>query len=164
VTRGPAELAAILTAEVYNALWAYCRRVCRERESAEDLLQDTLAHALLRLRQLRDPLALRPWLLAIARSLHLRRLRRERFRNIRATQEPVTELGLDPLHVALRRLPATQRELLELYYIDGLSLGETAQVLRCKPNTLKQRLLRARAALRRELERTLAPGELAAWL
>ena len=52
---------------------------------------------------------------------------------------------------ALSQLPENQSELLCLYYYEELSVKEVAIVLGTSENTVKQRLLRARAALRRLL-------------
>jgi len=64
-------------------------------------------------------------------------------------------LGLDTA-AALARLPQSQQELLSLFYIDGLNLSETGQVLGIRPQVVRQRLYRARQALRRQLESTPA--------
>ncbi len=53
---------------------------------------------------------------------------------------------------ALARLPQALREVLELHYLDGLSLDECARVLACSPAAAKQRLYRGREALRALLE------------
>lgn len=53
---------------------------------------------------------------------------------------------------AMAGLPATLREVLELHYIEGLSLEECSRVLACSPAAAKQRLYRGREALRSALE------------
>ena len=54
---------------------------------------------------------------------------------------------------AVWQLPALQREVLLLFEFEELSLSEIAQVVGAEVNTVKSRLSRARANLRR----TLAP-------
>jgi RNA polymerase sigma-70 factor, ECF subfamily len=49
-----------------DSLWAYCRRLCRSAQDAEDLLQDTLLHGLRGHRSLREQSRIRPWLFTIA--------------------------------------------------------------------------------------------------
>src|ERR1700693_2827364 len=66
-------------AEAYDRyavpLYAYCRSMLREPADAADAVQDTFLIAVARLRGLRDPDKLRPWLYAVARNECLRRLR-----------------------------------------------------------------------------------------
>ena len=69
-------------AEAYDryapALHAYCRSMLREPADAADAVQDTFVIAASRLRDLRDPDRLRPWLYAVARNVCLRKLRADK--------------------------------------------------------------------------------------
>lgn len=165
-----AQFEQALSDEVYGAAWRYACRLCTaggvvRRDDAEDLLQESLVHAFQRLHQLRDAASFKGWLLSIMRTRFITRHRRERL--LPATLEWPEALPAaveaDPLVeealAALSRLPASQRELLSLFYIDGLNLHETGQVAGLAPRVVRQRLHRARAALRREL-RLLAPQAL----
>ena len=49
-------------------------------------------------------------------------------------------------------LEAKYRVAVCLYYYEGLSVAETAAVMRANPSTVQTWLLRARARLRKELE------------
>ncbi len=146
----------LLTSEVYQAAWRYCLRLRRGREDAEDLLQESLVRAFTRLSQLRDEGRFKSWLLSIVRRRFLDRYRRERSRPPVLSEPEPQPASEDPLaaHIAetLTRLPAPQRELISLFYIDGLSLKETGQVLGIRPQVVRQRLYRARRALRRLLD------------
>jgi RNA polymerase sigma factor (sigma-70 family) len=66
-------------AEAYDRyalpLYSYCRSLLREPADAADAVQDTFLVATAKLRDLRDPARLRPWLYAVARNECLRRLR-----------------------------------------------------------------------------------------
>lgn len=72
------------------------------------------------------------------------------------TELPDTELP-DPtgavndrlrLHHALKRLPTRQRAVLVLRFLEGLSVEETADVLRCRPGTVKSQCARGLASAR----------------
>ena len=52
----------------------------------------------------------------------------------------------------LRTLPGHQRDVLYLHGVEGYSVEETANILRVRPGTVKSRLSRARAALRKQLQ------------
>ena len=67
--------------------------------------------------------------------------------------DPESELIL----AGLAKLPPEQKELLSLFYLDGLNLRETGEVLGIPDKAVRQRLYRARMALRRALERHSAP-------
>lgn len=72
-------------------------------------------------------------------------------------EEPLSRLIEAELSAAVRaaveQLPALQREVLILFEFEELSLAEIAVVVDAEVNTVKSRLARARAGLRR----TLAP-------
>lgn len=158
---------ACLTDEAYASAWRYAVNLCSSRQDAEDLLQDSLVRAYRKFGQLRDQSTFRGWLLSIIRSQYIQKWRRERNRpeeyslkefNTREHAPPVEPEG--PLAEALAGIPESQRELLSLFYIEGLSLIETGKVLGLSARAVKQRLFRARAALRRRLEPRMAVGDL----
>lgn len=146
-----------LSPEVYQAAWRYALRLSTRREDAEDLLQESLAKAYSRFSQLRDASRFKGWLFSIVRSTHLDRLRRERARPPETAELPqLAAHETDPLTrdiaEALALLPQPQHELLSLFYIDGLNLNETGQVLGIRSRAVRQRLYRARQALRKQLD------------
>lgn len=147
-----------MRAGAYSAAWRYCCRLTANREDAEELLQDSLAHALPRYAQLRRSETFRGWLLAIVRTRFLTSLRQQR-RVVPLEAELLDRLAADPepeaelLLSALRGLPPAQRELLQLFYLEDLSLAELGRVLGVPAMAVRHRLHRAREALRRELQR-----------
>jgi RNA polymerase sigma factor (sigma-70 family) len=135
---------------------AFCRHMLGSREEAEDAVQHTFAAAFRDLQRRGErPLALRPWLYAVARNrcVSLLRLRRER-----ATERPepltagpaeqVERRGelLDLLR-DLRDLPESQRAALLLSEAGGLSHSEIATVLGCEGAKVKALVFRARSGL-----------------
>jgi RNA polymerase sigma-70 factor (ECF subfamily) len=64
------------------------------------------------------------------------------------------EADLAAVERELARLPLLEREVLTLFYLRELSLGDVAEVLGVPVGTVKSRLFRARKLLRREIERT----------
>lgn len=146
----------LLSADVYQAAWAYSCRLCANSQSAEDLLQDALSVAYMRIGQLRDVKTFKGWLFSIIRTryIDLRRRHLSRPATLELPTVSAVEKGnrdADVVNAALARLPESQSELLCLYYYEELSVREVATVLGTSENTIKQRLLRARAALRRLL-------------
>jgi RNA polymerase sigma-70 factor (ECF subfamily) len=128
------------------------------------LLQESLAHAFVKLDQLEDLERFTPWLMAIVRTQFLNQLRKARPAQADeywlevATASPGEHPLAETLADALARLPRKQREILGLFYLDGLSQQETGQVLGLKPEVVGQRLHRARGALKRVLAKYPALG------
>jgi RNA polymerase sigma-70 factor (ECF subfamily) len=149
-------------------------RLTRRRPDAEDLVQDTLFRAYRAVDRF-DGAHPRAWLLTIMRNAHRNSGRRRRpgllddedqaLGLLRARgadgregpAESVTEAFPDQALVdALRRLPATQRAVIALIDIDGLSYREAADLLGIPTGTVTSRLHRARRRLRARLERAWA--------
>ncbi len=137
------------------ALRAYARALLRQREGADDLVQDTLEAALARQGQWRGEGSVRGWMFRIL----LNRFRDGRRRGLArpalsvvadlavpAPQE--AQLALSEVHAAMGRLPEDQRAALLLVALEGMGLAEAAAVLGIPEGTLASRLGRARLALR----------------
>jgi RNA polymerase sigma-70 factor (ECF subfamily) len=146
-----------LTQQAYARAWQYACRLCATREDSEDLLQDALVRAYRGFGRLRHPERFSAWLISIVRNCYLsRRASDQRTDKASYWQWQVQAAALtnplsEPLAAALAQLPAAQREILSLFYLDGLTLDETGWVLGLSPQVVGQRLYRARKALRRVL-------------
>ena len=148
---------AAISAEVFSKLWRYAARLSLSREDAEDLLQDTLTNGYLKFDQLKDPLKLLSWLLSIMHSRFLNQIRAQKryadhqsqLRLPANTNKPDS----DTLEVqaALYALSTEHRLLLTMYYIEGSSIPQVADVLGVRQGAARQRLLRARHALKAQL-------------
>ncbi len=130
--------------------------ILRDRAAAEDVVMDTLLTALDRGDQLRDPAALRPWLLRIAtnRALSVRRssarvvqLHVVPDRQARLTDEDerLTLLG------CVDRLAPRMRAAVVLRYYADLSVRDVAEALGTSENTVKTQLREALEQMRRSL-------------
>jgi len=139
-------------------LLAAARAIVLDEAEAEDLVQTTFEIAVRRLSQLRDPLALRSWLLAIQtrEAFRVRRRLRGVLRlDVRAGDTlPAPGSAADDvaLREALRKLPPRLRAALVLHHMVGLSVAEAAAIMGTSPNTVKAQLRTGLARLRRELD------------
>jgi RNA polymerase sigma-70 factor, ECF subfamily len=129
-----------------------------DRELA-DILQEVFIQALASIRKLRDPAALKPWLMRIAAHSARRTLRNRTRRAwlrffIDAEEEARTEPiapGIDPearetlraVYAVLKRMPADDRITFALRYIDGMDLSEVAAACSVSLATVKRRLRRS---------------------
>ncbi len=140
------------------ALRRYAHALLRDREGADDLVQDCLERALARRRHWRGDGPVRAWLFRILLNRFRDGLRsaagRTRLVSLDLIAEPVqsggqeAHLALREVHDAMGRLPFDQRAALLLVALEGMTLAEAAQVLEIPEGTLVSRLGRARAALR----------------
>lgn len=121
---------------------------------------------------------LRTYLFAAVHNLAMKQFRRagrEETWIDETTDEPLTQDSQQPLsqlieaelsaavRAAVENLPALQREVLILFEFEDLSLSEIAVVVDAEVNTVKSRLARGRAGLRRTLSPYLERrGELVA--
>ncbi len=141
------------SSELYR--FAYWR--CRDRFTAEDLVQETYARAWASLSALRDEHAAKEWLYTILRREHARLFERKRL--------PLADdLDLDSLvderlanvsdalemRQALHALPVSYREPLLLQVMGGFTCDEIAKIMEVSVGAVMTRLSRARLALRRQ--------------
>jgi RNA polymerase sigma-70 factor (ECF subfamily) len=160
----------LISDEVYERAWRYCLRLCIRREDSQDLLQESLAQAFAKLDQLRDAEQVGAWLMSIIRRRYIRRWQREQSRPPAVDELPELAAAdhVDPfaeqVRVALTQLPQPQRELLELYYLEGFDMQECGKVLGIGPRVVKQRLYRARQAMRRMYSPHKAAGDFSSLL
>ena len=124
---------------------------------ADVLVGDTLSRVHERLGQLQEPAAISAW----ARKILLRRfldqkrwqLRRSevQLESVVLTAAPITAPELIDLRAALGGLDRQSRALVVLHYWRGLTLDETAAELEIPVGTVRSRLARILAKLRRNL-------------
>lgn len=146
----------------HGPLWQYVRRMSGDDETAAETVQDVWLRVLRALPALRDPTRLRAWLFGIARRTMMDRLREHYAAPIDGDIEietlPAHDDTLDAaesseaVQHALAQLPVASREILVLFYLHELSLGQIAEILSVPTGTVKSRLFNARVLVRRELE------------
>jgi RNA polymerase sigma-70 factor, ECF subfamily len=152
-------------------LYAYVsRRVGGDRALAEDLVQDTWMRALdtwpTRGRP-DEPLA---WLLRVARNTmisHFRRIRPESVDPRTIDLEAPGPLPDEPDIAAtvswgLARVRRRHADVIEAFYFDGKSVREIANERSTTEKAVEGRLRRARAVLKKKLEKLIRPQETAA--
>ncbi len=157
-------------------------RITRNRQDAEDALQDSLLRAFSHLNNFQERSSFSTWLTRIAINSALMILRKRRNCSefsIDGTDDPsgkcerweIQSLAEDPersyvrrerealLREAILRLPPRCREVVELWQAREYSAREIAQALRISVPAVKSRLSRARLTLRAELLPTDSQSE-----
>jgi RNA polymerase sigma factor (sigma-70 family) len=157
-----AELVA-LAGELRPELHRYCARLLGSVIDGEDVVQDTLARALVALQDVEEMPQLRPWLFRIAhnRALDLLRGRAIRMTEpIEAASDVADPASPDPVEVLMRQeavktavsrfaeLPTLQRSVVILKDVLDEQLSEIAALLDLTVDAVKGHLARGRARLR----------------
>lgn len=138
-------------------LRAFARGLVKDRDLAEDVVQDTLVRALSCRSQFQPGTNLRGWLTVILRNRYFNLLRRSSNRSevsadIEAfcgTSSGGQEEALEwrDFMSAYNRLPSVQQSALALVGANGMSYEEAAQATGCMVGTMKSRVSRARHQL-----------------
>jgi RNA polymerase sigma-70 factor (ECF subfamily) len=169
----------------HTKIFRYAYTMCGHREDAEEVAQETLFQVFRSFAQLKEPEKLKAWVFRIAKNVCLMKRRKSLF----APREEVSLDELRParsgehlkleiadwsklpedlaanreLHAALqasvRSLPETYRAVFLLRDVEGFSTDEAAHILELTPDTIKQRLHRARLRLRKDLDQFAQGGK-----
>lgn len=142
-------------------LFRVALRVCRDREKAEDLVQETYLQAWRSFHRFELGTNLRAWLFKILFNVHYSRLRRERL-NLVPVEETIAEtIAYDPpapqhlteeeVLAALERIPRDFQIPVVLSDVEELSYREIAEAMQIPIGTVMSRLHRGRKLLRMHL-------------
>lgn len=157
---------------IYDAfnprLFTFLLRLCRRRDLADDLLEETWLRLVKHAGRLHTDTRLLPWLFTVARNLHVSYVRSRALEDsagaslmslwpfsvdqtspFEATAASELERRIER---ALATLPRPAREVLLLVGVAGLSHADAAAVCGVTADAFRQRLSRARAALARALD------------
>jgi RNA polymerase sigma-70 factor (ECF subfamily) len=136
----------------------YARALTGDRARADDLAQDTLERALIKLHLWQSGSDLRAWLFTLMHNVYVNQLRSRPAAMIAGLDDEAMQIAVRPtqsdllevrdLQTMLLRLPEEQREVLLLVGLEQMTYEETAGVLGVPMGTVMSRLSRARERLR----------------
>ncbi len=148
----------------YERVYLFMRAMGHDRQTSEDLTQETFLRAWYHIGQLRDGKALNGWLFRIAGNvsrLYRRRHKDKTSVGLEGVEPPASGVDgsqragererLDQLHEAVARLPWKLRQAIVLHYMGQLTIAEAAEAARVHQGTLKSRLNRGLEALRKDV-------------
>jgi len=151
--RGEPGALAQLVARTSAVVWRTCAALV-DRQSADDLAQETYLRAIRSLPSYRGEADPTRWLVTIARRVcaeEIARRQRDRLISARLAARRVPDvadpIGESELLDALARLSRPRREALVLTAVTGLSYADAAAVCSCPVGTIRSRIARARADL-----------------
>jgi len=144
-------------AESYGWALSCCRR---RRDEAENVLQLVYVKVLSGKAVFDGRSSFKTWLFAVIRKTAAQEHRMELLRRLRLSQIPKALDGEPPveqpgaeirLKEALRKLPARQREVLQLVFYHDLSIGEAAKVMGVGIGSARTHYERGKKQMRRRL-------------
>ena len=156
------DLIDVLFKKYYNEAVLYAMSLCRDEALAEDIVSEAFFKALA---SADDSVRnFKPWLLAVCRNeflMHCRKRSRisdEEISEEMAVQEDemlnqiIRKEEYRALYKAISILPDSQKEPVILFYFNGLSVKEIADVVGKSEANIKVLLHRAREQLRKNME------------
>ena len=178
-TEGPTQAFAHLLLSRLTSFYRQAYQVLGNQADAEDAVQDALLAAYAHLDQFKGQSELSTWVAAIVRNCALMQLRKRRQHVHVALDEPIgefktlliseqlpdhrpnpedesqhSELSTRLSHFCTRLSP-TLRLTFRLRDIEGLSIRETARILKIPTGTVKAQSARARKKIKELMQRTL---------
>lgn len=156
-----------LLARHQDRIYAFGVRMCKNREDAKDIVQDTLLAASRALGDFKGDARLSTWLFTIARRFCLKKHGRDTNLKDATSLDDVSTTLVDPgpapdqaaadreleaaFELALSELDPKYREVLLLRDVEGLTAPEVGEILGLTVEAVKSRLHRARVTVRDRL-------------
>ncbi len=143
-------------------MFALCLKYSRNKEEAEDNLQDGFIQIFDKIKQFKNAGSFEGWMKRIIINTALQKYRDKTTLNVvyDEVDEPVVEveideeaISMDELLKLIQALPNQYRLVFNMYVLDGYSHKEIAKELRISEGTSKSNLSRARVILKQKLER-----------
>jgi RNA polymerase sigma factor (sigma-70 family) len=149
-------------------LRAFGRSLSGNRDTADDLVQETLLKAWAARKRFQAGTNMRAWTFIILRNLYLSQMRRARFKGewddmaadrlLAAPASQDRHVELADMQRALMHLPQPQREALILVGAGGFAYEEAAEICGVAVGTIKSRVARGRVALEALLSEGALPS------
>lgn len=146
--------------EYGNRLLRTCYLILKDREEAEDVVQETFIKVFQKIDSFMEDSRLYTWIYTIALNLSRDRLRKKKdiltledewIGNIDVEYEVEKGIDRDLLRKELFEINSLYREVLVLFYFEELSIKEISNLLNEKEGTIKSKLSRGRYILKESL-------------
>ena len=152
--------------ETIDSLYSMALRMTRNRQDAEDLVQEASLKAYSNFNKFREGTNFKAWIMTILRNIYINQYRKEKKEPLKVEfREEVTEKFVDMPEAAspgeeafgdavgdsVERLPEELRTAVTLFYAEGFTYREIAEVMGVPVGTVMSRLYNARQILKKEL-------------
>jgi len=149
-------------------------------QDTEDLMQETFVNSYLNLKQFAGRSSFKTWIIKIMLNQCYHKLYKHSYQKEKATEflpdnssfmfssndqtesdRPAIKRELNNIvEACIQRLPQDYRVTFTLRELTGLGVAETAEMMHTTPSNVKVRLNRAKAMLRKEIEKTYTPEDI----
>ncbi|MFY0698999.1 MAG: sigma-70 family RNA polymerase sigma factor [Balneola sp.] len=137
----------------------------RNKESVQDISQDCWYAIITKLEEVKFQVGFEAWALNIARNKAIDWIRQqqrgrtrksdsdqEKFSSVQMEENDLRGTRIDELRKCVNLLSDAQRIVLELFYVENLSIKEISSVLGISSGTVKSRLYNAREYLKKTIK------------
>lgn len=151
--------------EYFDGLIFFINRYVNDPHAAEDIAIDVFAYIAENRRKYNFKVSLKTYIYMIGKSRTLNLIKHRKRHAAEELHEYISAEDLSPenaflkseqariLNAALLNLPPDMRAAVHLVYFEGLSYKETAEILKKSAKQVDNLLCRAKAAMRKELEK-----------
>lgn len=147
-----------------DSLYNFAFRLTRNREEAEDLVQEASLRGLKSYYKFAEGTNFKAWMLTIVRNIYINEYRKKTREPLKVNYEEVEnfislpeftgfeeELFSEALQQSLGQLPEELRTTLMLFYVEELPYKEIAEVMKCPIGTVMSRLFMARQCMKKKM-------------
>lgn len=158
--KGQEEAYRQIVEEYGNRLLKTCYLILRDKEEAEDVVQETFIKVFQKVETFKENSGLYTWIYTIALNLSRDRLRKkqdmltledELVGNNNVESHVEMSIDREVLRKELFKINSLYREVLVLFYFENLSIKEISNLLNEKEGTIKSKLSRGRNILKASL-------------
>lgn len=139
-----------------DTMYHVARTLLRNDADSADAIQEAIVKAFTKLHALKSDAYARTWLIRILINECYKIMRTEKrivsLESYMPEESAEQSKDYSDLYEAVSQLPKDARLTIILYYVDGYNVREIAQLLDLSESAVKNRLARARARLKNELE------------
>lgn len=138
-----------------ETMYRVAKTLLRSDADCADAIQEAIVKAFSAIQTLRKDSYAKTWLVRIVINECYAIMRREQklvpIDDITVEEAAAEQADYSALYDVLSRLPEEIRLTVTLYYIEGYSVKEIAELMKTTQSAVKNRLMRARAKMKKEL-------------
>lgn len=154
VQDGDSKAFGLLVNRWNKRLISFANKIVHDVDIAKDVVQDTWVAAYKNMNRLNDARKFSSWIFRLTHNKAIDTIREQKLKTTTFEADIIEEKIEDdpwmPIERQLKRLPADQKIILTLFYLEQQSLKQIAEILKLPAGTVKSRLFYARENLKKK--------------